>query len=184
MRPDRIILGEMRKKDQAEVLFEAMHTGHSVYATVHADSIAETIQRLINPPIEVPKNLLIGVNLNVVMFRDRRKGIRRVYQMGEFIPASEDSVAGGIRPNILYRWRPVEDDIVEHASSLRLYEELSRHTGMSLMQIESDLKKKQAILEWMTKNKIRHVDKVGEIMRQYYLDPDTVLEMTGERTAA
>src|SRR3989344_2782881 len=34
MRPDRIILGEMRKKDQAEVLFEAMHTGHSVYATV------------------------------------------------------------------------------------------------------------------------------------------------------
>src|SRR3989344_3920663 len=79
MRPDRIILGEMRKKDQAEVLFEAMHTGHSVYATVHADSIADTIQRLVNPPIEVPKNLLGGVNLNIVMFRDRRKGIRRVY---------------------------------------------------------------------------------------------------------
>ncbi|MBM3200769.1 CpaF family protein, partial [Candidatus Woesearchaeota archaeon] len=47
MRPDRIILGEMRKKDQAQVLFEAMHTGHSVYATVHADTIGETIKRLI-----------------------------------------------------------------------------------------------------------------------------------------
>ncbi len=181
MRPDRIILGEMRKKDQAEVLFEAMHTGHSVYATVHADSLAETIQRLINPPIEVPTNLLVGVNLNVVMFRDRRKGIRRVYQVGEFIPSTEEGV-GGVRPNILYRWRPVEDDIVEHSSSLRLYDELSRHTGMTLMQIESDLKKKQNILQWMAKNSIRHVDKVGEIMKQYYIDADSVLELSGERS--
>ena len=71
MRPDRIILGEMRTKEQAQVLFEAMHTGHSVYATVHADSIGETIKRLMYPPIEVPANLLSAVNLNVVMFRDR-----------------------------------------------------------------------------------------------------------------
>ena len=41
-----IILGEMRTKEQAEVLFEAMHTGHSVYATVHADTIGETIKGL------------------------------------------------------------------------------------------------------------------------------------------
>ena len=85
MRPDRIILGEMRKKDQAQVLFEAMHTGHSVYATMHADSLQETIDRLTHPPIEVPPNLLEAVNLNVVMFRDRRKRIRRTYQVGEFL---------------------------------------------------------------------------------------------------
>jgi len=179
MRPDRIILGEMRKKDQAEVLFEAMHTGHSVYATVHANSIGETIQRLVNPPIEVPANLLVGVNLNVVMFRDRRRGLRRLYQLGEFIPTSEESK--GLRPNIIYRWKPGSDEIVEHSTSLRLFEELSRHTGMTLMEIEKDLKKKQSILDWMVKNKIRYVDKVGEIMRQYYIDPDAVLEMTGER---
>ena len=57
MRPDRIILGEIRRQRDAEVLFEAMHTGHSVYATLHADSVAETISRLINPPINVPSNL-------------------------------------------------------------------------------------------------------------------------------
>ena len=81
MRPDRIILGEMRRQREAEVLFEAMHTGHSVYATVHADTAAETISRLTNPPLSIPPNLLKAVNLNVVMFRNRRKGVRRVYQV-------------------------------------------------------------------------------------------------------
>ncbi len=178
MRPDRIILGEMRKRDQAEVLFEAMHTGHSVYATVHADSVTETIQRLINPPIEVPKNLLAGVNLNVVMFRDRRKGIRRVFQVGEFIPSVED---GGptVRPNILYRWKPMTDEIVEHSASLRLFEELSRHTGMTLPQIERDILIKSKIIDWMVKNNVRHVDNVGEVLRRYYIDPDSVIETAG-----
>ena len=178
MRPDRIILGEMRRRDQAEVLFEAMHTGHSVYATVHADSIAETIQRLVNPPIEVPKNLLAGVNLSVVMFRDRRKGIRRVFQVGEFIPSEEEGLPT-VRPNILYRWKPMTDEIVEHSTSIRLFEELSRHTGMTLTQIDQDIATKTKILEWMVKNNIRYVDDVGEIMRKYYLDPDSVIEMIG-----
>src|SRR3989344_5281831 len=54
MRPDRIILGEIRRKGEAEVLFEAMHTGHSVYGTFHANDAHETVMRLINPPIDVP----------------------------------------------------------------------------------------------------------------------------------
>ena len=40
MRPDRILVGEIRRKREAEVLFEAIHTGHSVYATVHANSMS------------------------------------------------------------------------------------------------------------------------------------------------
>ena len=43
MRPDRILVGEIRKRAEAEVLFEAMHTGHSVYGTLHANNIRETI---------------------------------------------------------------------------------------------------------------------------------------------
>ncbi len=168
----------MRKKDQAEVLFEAMHTGHSVYATVHADTVSDTLQRLVNPPIEVPQNLLVGVNLNVVMFRDRRKGIRRVFQIGEFLPSMEEGVPS-VKPNLLYRWKPQTDEIVEHGSSIRLFEELSRHTGMTLQQIEQELDRKTKVLEWMVKNNIRHVDKVGEIMQQYYSDPDSLYATTG-----
>ncbi len=178
MRPDRIILGEMRKKDQAQVLFEAMHTGHSVYATVHADSIGETIQRLINPPIEVPRNLLSAVNLNVVMFRDRRIGKRRTFQVGEFIP-SMDEKGAGVKPNILYRWKPSTDEIVEHTAPVRLFAELNRVTGMSLNDINKDLLGKQKIIKWMITKGYRNVNEVGSLMREYYIDPKSLLDKSG-----
>jgi len=173
MRPDRIILGEMRRKSEAEVLFEAMHTGHSVYATVHADSISETISRLINPPIEVPPNLLGAVNLNVVMFRDRRQGIRRTFQIGEFI-TSEESGQVNVKPNILFRWKPGDDTIVPHGDSLRFFEDLSRHTGMSQFEMNKDIQTKEKILNYLVKNNLRSIIDVGKVLKEYYLDPDYV----------
>ena len=173
MRPDRIVLGEIRKQEQAEVLFEAMHTGHSVYATVHADSMAETIRRLVNPPINVPPNLLSAVNLNVVMFRDRRRGIRRIFQVGEYVAAEDGK---DVRANLLYRYRSADDKIVEHAEPTLLYEDLSTYTGMTVQEIMDDLAYKEKILNWMVKNKIRKVDEVGEIMQKYYNDPNSVLK--------
>ncbi len=176
MRPDRIILGEIRRAQDAEVLFEAMHTGHSVYATVHANTIGETIKRLINPPIEVPPNLLGAVDLNIVMFRDRRKGIRRVYQVGEYLLGEE----GGktvVRPNILFRYKPEDDKIVQHSESLKFFEEINRHTGLSLKEIYKDLKEKESILKWIVKKNIRKIEDVGEIMKRYYLDKDSLLKM-------
>ena len=163
MRPDRIVLGEMRRKEEAMVLFEAMHTGHSVYATLHADSAAETISRLTNPPLSVPANLLKAVNLNVVMFRDRRSGTRRISQIAEFQVSQDRATA-----NILYRWVPETDTIIKHAESSRFFEDLSRHTGMSQTGINKDLEEKKKIISWAIKNKIRDLNDLGKIMNLYY----------------
>ncbi|MBU1973856.1 MAG: Flp pilus assembly complex ATPase component TadA, partial [Nanoarchaeota archaeon] len=179
MRPDRIVLGEMRKKEQAEVLFEAMHTGHSVYATVHADSVFSTIQRLTNPPIEVPANLLMAVNLNVVMFRDRRRNIRRVYQLGEYLLQADEG-KDNIKPNILYRWNPANDQLVAHQKPIRLFEELSRHTGLSEGEINNDLKEKKKVFEWMVKHDIRDVNSVGLVMKLYYLDSEELIKQINQ----
>ncbi|MBU4501332.1 MAG: CpaF/VirB11 family protein, partial [Nanoarchaeota archaeon] len=176
MRPDRIILGEMRRKEQAQVLFEAMHTGHSVYATVHADTVGETIKRLIYPPIEVPSNLLTAVNLNVVMFRDRRRGLRRVLQIGEYIPSEEgDEVT--VKPNILYRWKPETDKIVAHSESLKLKEDLGRFTGTTQKELVQELKSKETILNWLVKQKIRGIGNMGKLFNAYYTNPDDVLKL-------
>ncbi|MFH1376142.1 MAG: ATPase, T2SS/T4P/T4SS family [Candidatus Woesearchaeota archaeon] len=169
MRPDRIIFGEIRKKEQAEVLFEALHTGHSIYSTVHADSIGETIRRLVNPPINLPANLLSAVNLNVVMFRDRRKGIRRVLQVGELVDAEGELIS--IKPNLLFRWKPDIDQIIKHNEPIKLYEDLSKYTGMTLVEIKKDLANKKKLLDLMVKNNFRTVEEVGSIIRNYYLNP-------------
>ncbi len=182
MRPDRIILGEIRRSEEAQVLFEAMHTGHSVYATVHADTLNDTITRLLNPPISVAPNLLGAVHLNVVMFRDRRRGIRRVLQVGEFI-LSESDVNPTVKPNLLYRWKPTTDDIVEHAPSKRLYEELNMHTGFSTQEILKDIAGKKQILDWMVKNKIRQLEDVGAVIQGYYQDPENLLSKIKKGTS-
>lgn len=165
MRPDRIVLGEMRRREEAMVLFEAMHTGHSVYATLHADSSAETISRLVNPPLSVPANLLRSVNLNVVMFRDRKRGIRRISQLSEFEVGDDRASA-----NILYRWIPEKDEIVKHNMSTTFFENLSRHTGMSDKQIKEELEFKKSVFSWMIKNKIRKLEELGKVMNYYYVD--------------
>jgi flagellar protein FlaI len=163
MRPDRIVLGEMRRKEEAMVLFEAMHTGHSVYATLHADSAAETIARLTNPPISVPPNLLKAVNLNIVLFRNRRKGVRRIFQIAEF--DVEENTANA---TILYRWSAEEDALVKHNESSRFFEDISRITGMSHPEINKALADKKAILSWLIKNDIRKLSEIGTAMNLYY----------------
>lgn len=165
MRPDRIILGEMRRQKEAEVLFEAMHTGHSVYATVHADTANETIRRLINPPINVPPIMLNSVNLNVVMFRDRKKGFRKAFQLAEFMPGKNNVTA-----NILYRWIPEKDEFVEHNKSLSFFDQLSRNTGMNEIEINKNLENKKKIFDWLIKNKIRDLESIGTVMNFYYVD--------------
>jgi flagellar protein FlaI len=165
MRPDRIVLGEMRKQEEAMVLFEAMHTGHSVYATLHADSAAETVNRLTHPPLNVPPNLLKAVNLNVIMFRDRRRGIRRVLQIAEF--EAEDDRA---EATILYRWVPEEDKLVKHSEHSRFFETISKTTGLTDEEIEQNLDSKKQVLNFMIQNKIRDLNDFGRVMNLYYTD--------------
>lgn len=170
MRPDRMIVGEVRKRQQAEAMFEAMHTGHAVYCTMHADTIAQVLRRLVEPPIRIPKSEIEALHLILVQYRDRRKGIRRTLELAEVL-SGEDK----LDVNYLYRWRPRNDSFEKANDSIRIMEELNLHTGMTPKEINKDLKEKQMILQWMLKNNIKDVNAVGKTMRIYYKTPDIIL---------
>ncbi|MCX6695790.1 MAG: ATPase, T2SS/T4P/T4SS family, partial [Candidatus Altiarchaeota archaeon] len=179
MRPDRIVMGEVRKAREAEVLFEAMHTGHSVYCTIHADTCEQTITRITNAPIEIPHSMLEAVHLNVVMFRDRRRGIRRIFELGEFTVNEELLKKDGeIRyvPNLIYKWNARDDVIEPTVEPKRLFEELYRHTGLNKSEVIKEIQTKKNILEWMLKYNVRDVNSVGKIMNRYYVDQKHVIE--------
>jgi flagellar protein FlaI len=169
MRPDRIIVGEVRRRREAEVLFEAMHTGHAACSTMHADTAAQVLRRLIEPPIEIPMVELESLHLLVVQYRDRRSNIRRTLEISEIVPG-----IGGERltMNHIYHWRPRGDVFEKVNEPMRIYESLNLHTGMTQKEIIDDLNERKMILEWMVKSNVDTVDKVGEVMQKYYSDPE------------
>ena len=167
-RPDRILVGEIRRQREAEVMFEAMHTGHSVYATLHADNASQTISRLTNPPINVPHEMLDALSGIVVTFRHRRFNIRRVLEFAEITKKGE--------ANVVYRWDLKSDKIKGVQRMSTLVDTLSLYSGMNEKEIEDDVGEKSQVLEWMAKKGYEEVDQVGQIVSNYYLNPEVVMD--------
>ena len=168
MRPDRIIVGEIRRKREAEVLFEAIHTGHSVYATVHANDANETITRLTNPPIEIPKTMLPAISMIVVQYRNRRTGVRKTFQIAEITPDSQ--------PNVLMQLDIRKGVLQKISESKTLMATIELFTGFIKNEIEESLKEKETVLKWLVKNNINTVDGVGRAMAEYYTNKDNLMD--------
>lgn len=183
MRPDRIVLGEIRRQREAEVLFEAMHTGHSVYATLHADNAEQVRRRLISPPIELPESMLEALHLVIVQFRHRSRGVRRTFEFAEIVPQESDN-GFRVNVNVLYRWnakkdkleRAAKNSLFEGSEKTRFFEEISLHTGKNPKEITQDLREKEEILQYMVDNNICTVDGVGRMIAETYRDKDYVLD--------
>jgi len=160
MRPDRIIVGEIRRRKEAEVLFEAMHTGHSVYGTLHANNARETINRLTNPPIDLPKSILSALSLIVVQNINRRISRRRTLQIAEVLPNGD--------ARVLMQLNAVKDIMEAVNEPLAIIETLNLYTGLSKQEIYADVQSKIAVLKWMLSRNINDVNKIGLIMSKYY----------------
>ncbi len=161
MRPDRIIVGEIRRKREAEVLFEAMHTGHSVYATLHANNAKETVVRMTNPPIDIPKLMLPALSLIVVQHRDRRIGVRRTLQIAEVLPSGD--------PNVLLQLDAQKDKLNPINESKVLMNTINLYTGLTTEEIKADIDEKIDVLKWFVKNNITNIHQIGLIFAKYYL---------------
>lgn len=59
--PDKILVGEIRDPETAQIALQSALTGHLVFATVHANSSFEVINRFIHMGIE-PYNLVTAIN--------------------------------------------------------------------------------------------------------------------------
>ncbi|GIU69501.1 MAG: secretion protein [Candidatus Woesearchaeota archaeon] len=161
MRPDRILVGEIRRQREAQVLLEAMHTGHSVYATIHANNAEEVVVRLTNPPIDIPKPMISSLSLILVQSRNRRTGKRRTLQLAEVTPTGDAKV--------IYQLNVAKDSLEKVSNSEYVLEKLKLYTGWNEAEINNDLQQKIKILNWMLANNIEDVNQIGLIMAKYYI---------------
>ncbi len=162
MRPDRILVGEIRRKKEAEVLFEAMHTGHSVYATLHANTVAEAITRLTSEPIGIPKSLLSAIDMIFVQNRNRRTNTRRTFQVAEMVNDGNF--------NLLMQYDFKKDKLVKLRAASELYTRLQVFSGLTRAEVDSEIREKIRILKYLTDKNIRNNEQIAQIIDYYYIN--------------
>ena len=165
MRPDKIIVGEVRRKEEAIVMFEAMHTGHSVYATFHADTADVALRRLQEEPIDLPASELSALDLLITQRRDRETGLRRTFEIA-LVSYNE----GKIGTNNIYYHKVRSDTFAFTDLPIRYIEKMNMYTGMLESELKEDLKQRAHYLTSMVKKDIKKMDKVVDMLGLYYAD--------------
>jgi len=167
MRPDRIIVGEIRRKNEAEVLFEAMHTGHSVYATLHANTVHEAIIRLTSDPIAVSKSLLSAVDIMLVQNRNRRTGKRYTSQVAELLEEGEF--------NLLTQYDVKSDKMVPVKKAEQIYKTLQLFSGLNKEEVDQEINDKIKILKYFVQNNIRDNEQIALTVSYYYINKEYIM---------
>jgi type IV pilus assembly protein PilB len=94
--PDKILVGEIRDPETAQIALQSALTGHLVFTTVHANSSFEVINRFTHMGIQ-PYNLMAALNCIVAQRLIRTLCSCKV----ETIPAKEELLSSGIGLDII-----------------------------------------------------------------------------------
>ncbi|HDH28765.1 MAG TPA: CpaF family protein, partial [Euryarchaeota archaeon] len=173
MRPDRIIVGEVRSKE-ALTLFTAMNTGHDgTMATIHANSGREALSRLQSHPMNVPDMMIPALDLMVVQNRQIKNGKlrRRVMEVLE-VAGKEGDV---FTTNTLFKYDPKTEKITEGILNGRIIHELSTLTGNSIREINDEIDLRKTIIDAMVEADLP-LDGIYSIVQTYYEDKQKALE--------
>lgn len=107
MRPDRLIIGEVRDEKAAVMLLNALNTGHYGQSTIHSNSAEDTVSRLetlllmnAGIPIEAVRRQIISA-IDFILYLGRLKdGRRRLLELSEVMETEN----GEIRLNRIYEF--------------------------------------------------------------------------------
>jgi flagellar protein FlaI len=173
MRPDRILVGEVRG-EEALTLFTAMNTGHDgCMATLHANSAKETLSRLTSHPMNVPRIMIPALDMIVAQKRqmEGRTLRRRVFEVLEISGTEGDNVL----TNTLFKQNPKTGNVEEVLINGRYMQQLSSMTNLSLREIDEELRRREALLDVMAKKRLK-MEEIHEVVQLYYKSPEAAIE--------
>jgi flagellar protein FlaI len=174
MRPDRIVIGEVRG-DEAKTLFTAMNTGHDgCMGTIHANDARETITRLTNSPMDVPKIMLPALDIIIMQnrFKHPTKGnIRRITEVAEVAGMEGETVL----TNKTFIYNIKKDELVETGVPSRLIQDLAERLGIKGEAMNMEIEKRSWVLQWLVDNKKRSLEDVKTAVMNFNRGPDEFL---------
>ena len=164
-RPDRIIVGEVRSKE-AITLFTALNTGHSGMGTLHANSTKETITRLINEPMNVPKIMINSLDFIIMQKRiyvPKKGTIRRITEVAEVVGMEMDN----LQLNKIYQYNPNKDELEYTAISSNAFNQIALMKGLTNKELMLEFDKRKQYLEENINDNL-NINDVQTILNKYY----------------
>lgn len=152
MRPDRILVGEVRGPE-ANTLLTAMNTGHrGCLGTLHSNSAKECLERLRNAPMSVPLSQLMGIDLVVALARTDQGGAQKrvVTEIIEVAGFGE----GVARTNQLYAWNPARAKLEPTGIPSRKRALLARSLGWDHAKLETRIRDRARGLEALARSPV------------------------------
>ncbi|HKG13558.1 MAG TPA: GspE/PulE family protein [Pyrinomonadaceae bacterium] len=92
--PDKIMVGEIRDNETAQIAIQSALTGHLVFTTVHANNVIDVIGRFLNMGVE-PYNFVSS--LNCVLAQRLTRVLCNVCKR-PYKPTDEELMESGLRP--------------------------------------------------------------------------------------
>jgi len=173
-RPEYILVGEIRG-EEAVVLFQAMATGHTVYSTMHADSIFSVVHRLEGDPINIPRIQLQALNIVAIqaMIRIGRKRVRRIKKIVEIVGI--DPTTDDILTNEVFSWNPRKDSF-DYYGKGHVLDNVAEQRNWTDKELNEEFTRRRDVIKWMVEKGIKNYIEVGEVIAAYYKDPESVMK--------
>ena len=173
-RPEYVLVGEVRGKETMAV-FQAMATGQITYSTIHADSVPSIVHRLENPPINIPRILILGLNLIILQAQVRVKGkrTRRIKELVEVIGI--EPTTNEVITNTVYKWMPAKDEF-KYGGHSKLYEKIMERENLTAEEVLEEVNRRSRIIIWMMKKGVRKHVEVASVINEYYRDPKPLVD--------
>jgi len=167
MRPDRVIVGEVRNEEEVQALIDTILSGQArgSYATFHAQSSKETLRRLHS--LGVLDIDLQSIDLIIVQRRMMKYDVktREIKEIRRIIEISEVDKESSMKTQNLFEYDYEKDGLIQVYKNSKLLEQVRKSLGLTKKELEDELKARTEFLKKFKKENINFNESVNEIQK-------------------
>jgi len=169
MRPERIIVGEVRGAEAADMI-TASNIGKYCIGTIHALTCREAIIRLQNEPMNIPEMLVNLIDVFIVLKRYHVK--EKIFRVVDEVSETSGMEQVKILLSQVYRY---DYDIMQHKQmnpSTVFRDRLAKQSGLTPREVMQEHVLRTFLLEELDRRNMTTMKEISTFCRFYTRDPN------------
>jgi flagellar protein FlaI len=176
MRPERIIVGEVRGAEARDMM-TAANIGKYCMATIHALSARETITRLHNEPMNIPRELVNLIDVFIILKRYHVSD--KLYRVVDEISETSGMESNQVLLAQIYKYNYEQNRVMPVSPSTVFRDRLAQETGLTPRDIINETWIRAAVLKTMDNKGVHTIKEVSTFCRYYALNPNEAMRKIG-----